>query len=311
MSPAGPSEWPGTGLSEAGHLQWLAGLTETYDRGVLGKDPPANPTTNAELILAGVVVLPELIALVELLISTRDWRRRDLLVLLLIFLSGLASLGGAIALALREAAGARWRAAGVRTRLDTDPVGRGESVIGKRALRTELLVLAARTGYRPAETRRVAVALGSTYLTVSVAVAGCVWWLRRVQPTTFTDLTGQFWGGIVGGHTGGGGGTSSDGGGDGALKARLVAAAVKARHEWQPSRWLPSLWRGRMTPAPSSSPPHSVTPSSAPPAAAASPLPLPGSSRGPVRRFGGGARTPAAPAPSEAATPVSPRPASE
>lgn len=175
VSADGPVEWPGTGLSEGGHLAWLAGLTETYDRGVCGKEPPEDPTTDAELVLAVLVVLPELVDLTVLLISTRDRSRRDLSVLLLVFLSGLFSLGGATALAVREAAGARWRASGVRIRLDTDPVGRGGRVVGQRALRTELLVLAACTGYRPTTAWGLLAGLSVTYVTASVAVAAPVW----------------------------------------------------------------------------------------------------------------------------------------
>lgn len=190
VSADGLLEWPGTSISDAGHLVWLAGLTETYNWGVFGKEPTEDPTTDAELVLAVLVDLPELVALTVLLVGTRDWSRRDQSVLLLVFLSGLFSFGGAIALAVREAAGARWRAVGVRPRLDTDPVGRGDRVVGQRALRTELLVLAARTGYSSTTTWGLLAGLSVTYVTASVAVAASVWSLLRRRPLALNGSSG-------------------------------------------------------------------------------------------------------------------------
>lgn len=204
VSADGMLEWPGTSISKAGHLVWLAGLTETYNWGVFGKEPTEDPTTDAELVLAVLVVLPELVALTVLLIGTRDWSRRDQSVLLLVFLSGLFSFGGAIALAVREAAGARWPAVGVRPRLDTDPVGRGDRVVGQRALRTELLVLAARTGYRSTTTWGLLAGLSVTYLTTSVAVAASVWSLLRRRPLALNGSSG-------GDSSSGGGGSVGEG----------------------------------------------------------------------------------------------------
>lgn len=257
-------------------------------------------------MLAGLLVLRELVALLQLLIGTLDWGGRDLRVHLLVFVSGLVSLGGATSLALREAMGPRWHTSGVRTRLDTDPVGRGVSGVGQRARRTEFLVLAAHTGYRPATVWRVVTILAAIYVGVSMGAATHVWRRWRTRSTSPLGSTVTGGGGSVGGGASAGIGSSSTGGD---WKTLFAAAAAHAPRGWQPKRWLGSLRRGPATSAASAVPSPSVTPSSTQPAAAASQLPQSGSSRGPVRRSGGGAR--AFPMPLAAAALASPRPASQ
>lgn len=159
--------------------QLVTVLSQSYNRAVFGTEAPSEPTTNVELLLSVIVVFPELVALIVLLVSTRVWWARDLWVLLFVFLSGLVSMAGIIALLVRELRGDAWRAGAVRHRLLTAvaaPVPGPQPVV-----RTETLLLAARLGFRPALLRHVALGVSCTYVGVSVVIATSVWVLRRLR----------------------------------------------------------------------------------------------------------------------------------
>eukprot|EP00168_Porphyra_purpurea_P003310 TRINITY_DN13938_c0_g1_i1.p3 TRINITY_DN13938_c0_g1~~TRINITY_DN13938_c0_g1_i1.p3 ORF type:complete len:262 (-),score=87.26 TRINITY_DN13938_c0_g1_i1:62-847(-) len=202
IAPAGPSLVPSlTALQMRMHesgmrrtrnfdtlLSSMGALSQTYDRAVFTHGPPPEPSTNAELLLSVIVVAPELVALIVLLVGTRQWWRRDGWVLLFVLGAGLVSMSGAVALALREAAGAAWRAAAVRDELVVELIPTAEAALAStlnRSLtslplcRTESLLLAARTGYRVVLFKWLAIGIVATYLVVSGGVAGGVVWVCR------------------------------------------------------------------------------------------------------------------------------------
>lgn len=152
-------------------------LIHSYDQVAFGKSPPPIPTTNAELILAVVVVLPQAVAQVIKLISTRQWHRRDLFVLFLMFGTGLVSMGGIFSLAAREARGDAWRASGLQRRFSShhDPDFLGPHLVTI----SETLLLTARMGYRRHLVVSLAIGVAIVYVTVCVAASGTAWALRR------------------------------------------------------------------------------------------------------------------------------------
>ncbi|KAK1858656.1 hypothetical protein I4F81_001257 [Pyropia yezoensis] len=153
----------------------LPSMTQAYDRSTFGVEPPREPADDGSLLLAVIVVLPELVALIVLLLSTQTWRMRDIWVLLFVFLSGCVSMAGIVVLAVWEAQGDGGIAAAVRTE--------SSSWDGRRSypfvLRAETLFLCTRTGYRPGLVRGIAIGMAVTYVATSAAVSGAVWALRR------------------------------------------------------------------------------------------------------------------------------------
>lgn len=160
-------------------------LSQRYNRDYFGRDPPAEPVTNVELVLAVLVVMPEVAAVLLLLLQLCDthtrpralnWRQG--LTFALVVLAGGAALVGIGYLDRVEQAGHAWRAASVRleTRL---PINRTEEermdrdtfdYRGRVLTYTETLLLVARTGYRPAQTRRLLVGSAATYVMLTAVV---------------------------------------------------------------------------------------------------------------------------------------------
>lgn len=180
------------GLLSRVHEAWVLGditskLSQRYDRDLFGKDPPPEPVSNVELVLAALVVMPEVAAVLLLLVQLSDthprpralsWRQG--LSCALVVLAGAGALVGICYLDRLEQAGHAWRAASVRveTRL---PINRTEEehmdreafeYRGRTLTYTETLFLVARTGYRPAYTRRMLVGSAAVYAALTVAVIG-------------------------------------------------------------------------------------------------------------------------------------------
>ncbi|KAK1864521.1 hypothetical protein I4F81_007067 [Pyropia yezoensis] len=129
-------------------------LSQRYDRSVWGAEPPAEPASDSDLVLAFIVVVPEGVALASLLLATRDWRRADGVAVVLTFVAGLVSTAGLVALTVEEAAGRAWRGASLREEFAaTFPAGvplppMARPLTGVPLYRVETLFLAARLGYR-------------------------------------------------------------------------------------------------------------------------------------------------------------------
>lgn len=175
------SRTPVTGiLSES-----VSELSQRYNQDFFGKDPPADPVSELELTLAVFVVMPELAAVLLLLLQLRSSPTRPRGINLrqglscaLVVLAGAAALVGVSHLDRVEHAGHAWRAASVRleTRL---PINRTEEehmdrdtfgYRGRILTYTETLFLVARTGYRPTQTRWMLVGSTAAYAALTVAV---------------------------------------------------------------------------------------------------------------------------------------------
>lgn len=186
------ADLPSNGTLQAEHLfsaDVINDLVHTYDRVAFGKDAPPLPTTNAELILAVVVVVPQMVAQFIKLISTRAWHRRDLFVLALMFGTGLVSMGGIFSLAAREARGDAWRASGLQRRFSShhDAEFKGPHLVTM----SETLFLTARLGYRRHLLVSLAIGVAIVYVTVSAAASGTAWALRRRANKASDDGNGD------------------------------------------------------------------------------------------------------------------------
>lgn len=235
----GTVEAPGKRFSEY-HAFWgelldfntaglLTALSQSYDRAVFGVPPPDDPATNVEVLLSVIVVVPELVALIATCITTRQWTRRDVAVLVFIFGSGLVSMAGIVALAARESSGAAWRAAALRNELMAG--GSYLPFTSNPALRSVTLLLIARVGYRPRLLWAMATVMAASYVVVSVGVGIIVWAVRRQHSQKRIDD-----GGVVGSDGvdyGVGGGDDFDWGDDAPPPVGAAATTgQKGGHKW-------------------------------------------------------------------------------
>jgi len=163
-------------------------LSRTYDRRVFQKEHPTPPVTTADLVMAIAVVVPELGALLILLLTTSRWGRTAWLGFSTIVIIGAVSLSGVIALASQEAAGAAWRARSTRTATHAVfPAGNPVNEWGDRTLSGTLVVvdrsflLLAPTAYRPGWVRAVALFVCGVYVVTVAAMAAWVLFVARRQ----------------------------------------------------------------------------------------------------------------------------------
>jgi len=163
-------------------------FSHAYDRRVFQEEHPAPPVSLADIIMAIVVVVPELGALLVLLLTTKRWNRAALLGFFTIFVLGAVSITGIISLASQEAAGAAWRARSTRT--STNAVFSAGSPVNEYGLPTlagtlvvvdTSLLLLAPTNYWPARVKRVAAVVCSTYLVAAAVMAARVLFIARQQ----------------------------------------------------------------------------------------------------------------------------------
>ncbi|GAB0491663.1 hypothetical protein MMPV_002917 [Pyropia vietnamensis] len=215
-------------------------LSQRYRRDLFRKDPPADPVSNVQVLLAALVVLPEAAAALLLLIQLwgrrtplRHWYGREGLSYALVLITGAAVLIGISYLDKQEHAGHAWRAATVRldTRLsvnkteeefeDRDPYRYG----GRIVTYGETLFLLARTGYRPQQTRSLLIGSVTMYaaLTVLVIVQALVQGFRprlHSEPAAEQRPREEEGGGVMGkGRKGGRSGEDGEGGGGDDLPA--------------------------------------------------------------------------------------------
>jgi len=163
-------------------------LSHAYDRRVFQKEHPAPPVSAADLVMAIAVVVPELGALLILLLTTNRWGRTAWLGFSTIVIIGAVSLSGVIALASQEAAGAAWRARSTRTATHAVfPWGNPVNEWGDRTLSGTLVVversflLLAPTAYRPAWVRAVAFSVCGVYVVTAATMAAWVLFVARRQ----------------------------------------------------------------------------------------------------------------------------------
>jgi len=163
-------------------------LSHAYDRRVFQKEHPSPPVSAADLVMAIIVVIPELGALLVLLLTTKRWGRTAWLGFYTIVIIGAVSLSGVIALASQEAAGAAWRARSTRTATHAVfPSGNPVNEWGDRMLSGTLVVvdqsflMLAPTTYQPVQVRAVAFSMCGAYAVIASSMAAWVLFVSRRQ----------------------------------------------------------------------------------------------------------------------------------
>jgi len=169
-------------------------LSHAYDRRVFQEEHPAPPVSSADLVMAVIVVVPELGALLVLLLTTERWGRAALLGFATIVILGAVSISGVIALASQEAAGAAWRARSTRTATHAFfPAGSPVDQFGVPILTGTLVVvdesflLLAPTMYRPLWVWRVSAAVCGVYVLAAAAMAARVLFVAGQQRRVIRD----------------------------------------------------------------------------------------------------------------------------
>lgn len=175
-------------------------LAQSYSAKVFGAEPPGEPASLADILLSVIVVIPEMVAMVAMVVDSRPWNLRGCAILGLFFLSGIVSAAGVIALAMAEHSGANWRAAAVRDDVAVEQWLPAESMRkgaviprdlrGLPIIRTETLYVIARSGYRPRLLVGIAAGTCAAYLVVSAAVAAAV--LMQSRRLTSHSLPGSW-----------------------------------------------------------------------------------------------------------------------
>jgi len=163
-------------------------LSHVYDRRVFQEEHPAPPVSTADMVLAIVVVVPELGALLVLMLTTERWGRAPLLGFFTIVILGAVSMSGVVALVSQEAAGAAWRARSTRTATHAvfpagnpvDPRG-NPTLVGTLVVVDESFLLLASTAYQPLWVQQVAAAVCGVYLVATAAMTTRVLFLARQQ----------------------------------------------------------------------------------------------------------------------------------
>lgn len=161
----------------------VANLSEHYRRAMFQKDLPADPASNSELLLAVLVVVPEIAAILLLLIQHRHGPRQRLyqqwrqgVSLALAVAAGAAALVAVAFVHVQEHKGHSWRAATTLLQLqlpgnnfDVKHVQHVDAT-GRRVRLAESLIIVARTGYRPHRTLQLLVIMVTTYAALLVLV---------------------------------------------------------------------------------------------------------------------------------------------
>lgn len=171
-------------------------LRDEYDPGLFGqKVAPEEAASNADLVLAILVIIPEAVALVTLSLTTDVWSCVHVAAFVLIATSGFVSLSGIAALYAIERAGAVWSAALLRVdrALLVGPsiaaaarqTGSALRLAGVRQVVTSSTMVVVRVSYRPALLLGLTIGLSVGYTVLAAAllvVSACRWRGRRDRP---------------------------------------------------------------------------------------------------------------------------------
>ncbi|GAB0492355.1 hypothetical protein MMPV_003617 [Pyropia vietnamensis] len=169
-----------------------AELSQSFRRDLFLVDEPTAPASDTDIILAGLVVVPEAVTLLLLLLqpppSPKPGAKQRLVLRALslgfIVFAGGVSLLGIQYLNTQEQNGSNWRAAALRTEIriaanETEQAllpGQRIDYSGRRVWHVESLFLIARPGYRPTVTRKLYISLSVGYGMLSLAVVTKALW---------------------------------------------------------------------------------------------------------------------------------------
>jgi len=168
--------------------QELDRISHGYDRRIFGEKHPAPPVSLSDFILAIMMIVPELGALLGILLTTELWSRATLLGFSTIVVLGAVSMSGVVALASQEAMGAMWRARSTRTATHAifsagEPLNKWgfPSRAGAFVVVEKSFLLLAPTMYKPASVRLVAAAVCGGYVVAAAAMSMRVFFIVRQQ----------------------------------------------------------------------------------------------------------------------------------
>lgn len=185
-------------------------LSQEFRRDIFGVDPPADPASDASLLLAVLVVVPEAAVIVQLLLRRHvppllrprlrprpRWYWREGASLAVAIAAGAVALVGVGFVDRQEQLGNAWRAAAVRHSRRI-PANQSEHLTsssvdysGRIVYDSETLIVIARTGYRPGLTRWLLIGsiVAFAMLTVGVLLRSAVaaWQLKRLDGDAAAD----------------------------------------------------------------------------------------------------------------------------
>lgn len=185
-------------------------LSQEYRRDIFGVDPPADPASDASLLLAVLVVVPEAAVIVQLLLRRHfppplrprlrprpRWYWREGASLAVAIAAGAVALVGVGFVDRQEQLGHAWRAAAVRHSRRI-PANQSEHLtsmsvdyFGRIVYDSETLIVIARTGYRPGLTRWLLIGsvVAFAMLTVGVLLRSAVaaWQFERLDGGAVAD----------------------------------------------------------------------------------------------------------------------------
>lgn len=155
----------------------LTSMSSNYRADVFGVEQPAEPVSTASLLLASIVILPELVVVGALGARRGPWAPgRDFVALAILSAVGSLSLGGLVALTVQEQAGSVWRATCVRRGLTFNFPPSNQVILtnlsGTQVREQETLLIISRPGYRPRLLVGVTIAAAAMYVvTVGTVLA--------------------------------------------------------------------------------------------------------------------------------------------
>lgn len=175
-------------------------LSQRYRRDRFQADPPDDPFSDAGLLLAVLVVVPEVAAILLLLVQPRSrqrrlsrWYGREGSTMVLVLAAGAVALIGIGFADRQEHVGHAWRASTVQNRRriainETEQLLFTPSQIdysGRLTIDEEILYIVARSGFRPTLTRLLLAVSVAVYAVLCAAVllrVGVAMWRERSGP---------------------------------------------------------------------------------------------------------------------------------